>query len=163
MSPKQRGRVKRLEPRLLVAGGDRDALARYYGTDKGSAPVSPIAPGHNYTRLYERHLAAGRKRVPSVLEIGFGGTTSVDGYETPAGGQSLRMWQDYFPKATVVGIDIHHKEVSGPRIRFEHGDATDPGFLPRVIDAYGLFDIVIDDGSHLGREIRAAFGVLGMP
>ena len=119
-----------------------------------------IAVGHNYTPLYHRHFAARRKLVHSVLEIGVGGTSSVEGYEPPAGGQSLRMWSRYFPNASIVGIDIFDKAVSGPRIHFERGNAAEAEFLERVIERHGPFDIVVDDGSHIGREIIASFAVL---
>jgi hypothetical protein len=132
---------------------DLDALARLHGTDKSSW-------FHGYTRLYERHLSARRTTVRRLLEIGVGGIKSWRGYETPEGGQSLRMWSDYFPNAEVIGIDIHAKEVSGPRIRFEQGDQSDPDFLQALIEKYAPFDIVIDDGSHIGRHIIASFGAL---
>jgi hypothetical protein len=132
---------------------DLDALALYYGTDKSSS-------GHGYTRLYRRHLGPRRRAVRSVIEIGVGGMTSSDGYETTAGGQSLRMWSRYLPKAMIVGIDLHPKEVSGPRIRFEQGDQSDEAFLSLLVQKYGPFDLVIDDGSHIGRHITASFKAL---
>jgi hypothetical protein len=160
LTPEQRRKVKQFESALRAPRPkDLDALARYYGTDKGSQDFG-IAIGHNYTPIYHRHFGPHRKTVRSVLEIGVGGSSSVEGYETPAGGQSLRMWCRYFPNASIVGVDIFHKEVSGPRITFEQGNATDPEFLSRVIEKYGPFDIVVDDGSHIGREIIASFRVL---
>jgi hypothetical protein len=132
---------------------DLDALARCYGTDKSSQH-------HGYTRLYRQHLGARRTAARSVLEIGVGGTTSWKGFETTAGGQSLRMWRDYFPNADVVGVDINEKHVRGPRIHFERGDQSDPVFLQEVVRTYGPFDVVIDDGSHIGSHIQVSFAVL---
>jgi demethylmacrocin O-methyltransferase len=129
---------------------DLDALALHFGTDKSSG-------GHGYTRLYQHHFASHRKRIRSVLEIGVGGTTSVDGYETTEGGQSLRMWSRYFPNAQIVGIDIYEKNVAGERIHFAQGSQSDPEFLARLASQYGPFDVVIDDGSHVGRDIIASF------
>ena len=94
----------------------------------------------------------GHRRQQQVAAAGYD--------ETPAGGQSLRMWSRYFPNATILGIDVFHKAITGPRIRFERGDAADAEFLRRVVDQYGPFDIVVDDGSHIGREIIAGFDVL---
>jgi hypothetical protein len=154
LTPDQRLRIKELEATMHVPrGDDLDALALHFGTDKSSA-------GHNYTPLYERHFASRRLAVTSLLEIGVGGTSSIDGYETSAGGQSLQMWSRYLPHAEILGIDIHHKAISGPRIHFEQGNASDRAFLERVIGAYGPFDIVIDDGSHIGRDILPAFETL---
>lgn len=132
---------------------DLDALARLHGTDKSSY-------GHGYTRLYKTHFASRRPTVRRLLEIGVGGIDSTQGYETTEGGQSLRMWRDYFPDAEIVGIDIHAKAVSGPRLRFEQGDQSDPVFLGALIEKYRQFDIVIDDGSHLGSHITASFATL---
>ena len=95
-----------------------------------------------------------------MLEIGVGGTTPFDGYETLAGGQSLHMWSRYFPNATILGIDIYAKSVSGPRIRFEQGSQSDSDFLQRISRNYGPFDLVVDDGSHIGEDIVASFNVL---
>lgn len=132
---------------------DLDALARYYGTDKSSEH-------HRYTRLYQRHFRTRRTAVRSVLEIGVGGITSFEGFETTAGGQSLRMWRDYFPNAEIVGVDINEKDVHSARIHFVRGDQSDSGFLQEVVRKYGPFDVVIDDGSHIGRHIQASYAAL---
>lgn len=132
---------------------DLDSLARYYGTDKSSI-------GHGYARLYERHLKSRRLSVRSVLEIGVGGSTSGEGYETAAGGRSLRMWRDYFPRAQIIGVDLHWKAVAGGRITFEQGDQSDAAFLAVLAERYGPFDLVIDDGSHIGTHINASFKAL---
>ena len=154
LSREQRESVRRVIMQARsVRRADLDALAQLYGTDKSSRH-------HGYTRMYRRHFGARRHDVRSVLEIGVGGVTSISGYDTPAGGQSLRMWSDYFPKAEIVGIDINAKDVTGPRLHFEQGDQSDPVFLRSVIEKYGPFDIVIDDGSHIGRHIIASLDVL---
>jgi demethylmacrocin O-methyltransferase len=70
------------------------------------------------------------------------------------------MWADYFPHAQIVGIDIHAKEVAGPRIAFELGDQSDPDFLRHLVTRYGPFDLVVDDGSHIGRHIIASYSPL---
>jgi predicted O-methyltransferase YrrM len=132
---------------------DLDALARRYGTDKSSQY-------HSYTSLYQRHFHARRLAVRSVLEIGVGGITSFDGYDTTAGGQSHRMWRDYFPNADIVGVDINQKDVRGARMHFERGDQSDTAFLHEVVRKYGPFDVVIDDGSHIGRHIHASYAAL---
>jgi len=133
--------------------GDLNRLALYYGTDKSS-------DFHDYMALYGRHFGPRRKSVRSLLEIGVGGISSWGGYETDAGGQSLRMWSRYFPNATIVGVDLHPKRVTGPRILFEQGDQSDETFLASLVQKYGPFDIVIDDGSHIGRHVAASFKAL---
>lgn len=150
-----RGRIRR-EQRALQAlrRSYLDALGIHYGTDKSS---DPELQGHNYSPLYERHLRGRRRQVRAVLEIGVGGITPRIGYDTPRGGQSLRMWRHYFPEATIIGIDIHHKNVAGRHIRFEQGSQSDPHFLGAIADRHGPFDLIIDDGSHIGSDIQAAF------
>jgi demethylmacrocin O-methyltransferase len=126
--------------------GNLTMLASIYGSDKTNR--------HAYTEHYECHLGhLGRRRV-RVLEIGIGG------YETPQGGASLRMWRSYFRRSEVHGLDLHHKDISEPRITAHQGDQSDPEVLRRLGDAHGPFDVIIDDGSHVNRHIRASFAVL---
>jgi hypothetical protein len=129
---------------------DLNALARRHGTDKSSE-------GHDYARLYQHHFADRRETVRTLLEIGVGGKTSFTNFESREGGASLRTWADYFPDATVVGVDIHDKAITGDRIRFERGDQADAAFLAGLVDRYAPFDIVIDDGSHRGPDITASY------
>jgi hypothetical protein len=51
----------------------------------------------------------------------------------------LRMWADYFPRNQIVRIDIHEKDVVGPRVAFERGDQSDPDFLRDLVRRYGPF------------------------
>ncbi|HEY1778472.1 MAG TPA: class I SAM-dependent methyltransferase [Solirubrobacteraceae bacterium] len=132
---------------------DLDALARYFGTDKS-------LEYNGYTPFYERHLGLRRTSVRRVLEIGVGGATSRTGYETSLGGQSLLMWQAYFPFAEIVGVDIHEKQIVGDRIRFERGDQGDPEFLAELAQKYGGFDVIIDDGSHVASDVITSFSTL---
>lgn len=130
-----------------------DLLARIYGTDKSSR-------AHGYTTFYERHLGPRRKEIKALLEIGVGGTTSAAGYATSRGGMSLRMWRDFFPSAQITGIDVHAKAVAGHRIGFEQGSQDDPAFLVEIAERHGPFDVIVDDGSHLGSHVRTSFDVL---
>lgn len=126
-----------------------DALAWFFGTDKGRRQ-------HCYTPHYGRHLGNRRRLVRSVLEIGVGGDDRLE-----SGGESLRMWRSYFPNAHVYGIDIYEKRFSPDgRITVLQGDQSDTSFLARVSDAYGPFDLIVDDGSHLGPDQIASFGAL---
>ena len=122
-------------------------FAKRYGTDKWGS--------HFYIPHYERHFAPYRDQTFNLLEIGVGG------YKDPAlGGESLRMWQDYFPNATIVGIDLYEKHVAGPRIRVYQGDQTDAVFLERVVAEAGPFRLIIDDGSHLNAHVIRTFEIL---
>ena len=125
-------------------------IAIKHGTDK--------CIDHFYTPVYARHFAHLRKRRVTLLEIGVGG------YENPAiGGNSLRMWADWFthPESVFIGIDIHEKNIAFEdiRIKLHKGSQTDHKFLERLRRRYGGFDIVIDDGSHIPNEVIKTFQI----
>ncbi len=123
-------------------------LATVYNSDKWNA--------HWYAQHYQHHFAPLRRRELTLLEIGIGG------YDDPKqGGSSLRMWRTYFPKARIVGIDIHDKRLhSESRITTLRGSQDDTEFLQRVLDEIGTPDIVIDDGSHVNAHVLASFDFL---
>jgi hypothetical protein len=120
-------------------------LATRFGTDKWGS--------HYYTPHYERHFAPLRHLPISVLEIGIGG------FEDPAkGGESLRMWEAFFPNARIYGIDLHDKRVQdGGRIRTFRGSQTDDAFLDSVKKEIGPLHVVIDDGSHVNAHVIHTF------
>jgi hypothetical protein len=118
------------------------------GTDKEGA--------HGYADAYERHFAHLRSRPIRLLEIGVGGYA-----EPQLGGESLRMWKEFFPLASIVGMDIYDKSsLAEERIAIVQGDQTDAAFLADVAARYGPFDIVIDDGSHVCAHVIASFRAL---
>jgi hypothetical protein len=128
---------------------DLGSLAVRFGSDKWGDL-------HWYTQHYERHLARLRTEPVKLLEIGIGG------YDDPSsGGASLRMWQRYFHRGLVHGLDIAEKTgVTGPRIMTVQGDQSDAGFLDRLGAQLGPFDVVIDDGSHRNDHVRTSFHAL---
>lgn len=91
-----------------------------------------------------------------ILEIGFGG------YHYPErGGAGLHMWAEYFPDSTVVSIDIHDKNfIYGDRKFFRKGSQTDPAFLFTLHQEFGVFNIIIDDGSHVSPNTIRSFEIL---
>jgi len=123
-------------------------LALQHGTDK--------ARDHWYTPHYHRRFDALRDSPVSVLEIGVGG------YQDPmTGGESLKMWRDYFPNGTIVGLDIHAKAMNlGERVHIEQGDITDRRVVRHLGETYGPFDIIIDDGSHRCDDVMMAWAYL---
>ena len=133
----------------LAVASNLDTLALLWGTDK--------APGqHGYTRHYAHHLRARRRSVRCVLEVGIG-----DGADPQAGGNSLRMWRNYFPHATIYGIDVHEKWLDREtRITALQADQSDPSALCRAVAPCPPFDLVVDDGSHVGSHVITTFEVL---
>jgi hypothetical protein len=123
-------------------------LALAHGTDKAGA--------HSYTDAYELHLGRFRDRPVRLLEIGVGG------YEAPdQGGESLRMWKEYFPQGQIFGLDIYDKSsLAEERITIVQGDQGDERYLEALAAERGPFDIVIDDGSHLCAHVIKSFQTL---
>ena len=129
-------------------GSDLPALAAYFGTDKWGA--------HRYAQHYQRHFAALRRKPLRLLEIGVGGFG-----DPRAGGESLRMWKAYFPRAQIFGLDIIDKRAHDePRIRTLIGSQDDEQRLKQISAEHGPFDIVIDDGSHQNAHVLQSFRVL---
>jgi hypothetical protein len=79
-------------------------------------------------------------------------------------GASMKIWEKYFPLATVVGLDFEDKPASFPtdkRFHFVRGAQDDPMVIDRAITlAGGPFDIIIDDCSHLGCHTARSFARL---
>jgi len=76
-------------------------------------------------------------------------------------GGSLLLWRDYFPLATVVGVDIKLPAdfTPGERIHTREGNQADRPFLSSVAEEFasGGFDIIIDDASHIAELTGVSF------
>jgi tetratricopeptide (TPR) repeat protein len=114
-----------------------DAIGISEGTDKSST-------FQDYLRHYEERFRSFRDEAINILEIGV------------LGGNSLRMWKKFFPRATLVGVDImdicrRHAE---DRIIIEIGSQDDAEFLGHICDRHPP-TVVIDDGSHQAKHMLA--------
>ena len=103
-----------------------------------------------YFHAYEKHFARFRNKPITFLEIG-----------VSAGG-SVQMWKKYFgAQAKIVGIDINpDTKFQEEQIAIRIGSQDDPVFLKSVIDEFGPFDIILDDGSHVQKHITTSFECL---
>ncbi len=124
-------------------------LAASMGTDKAS---------HGYAPFYESLFSPRRDEPLRILELGVGG---FDEPEDPAhGGESLRTWKAYFPRATIVGLDLLDKHaVAEDRVHVVQGSQVDEGLLADVVSSHGPFDIVIDDASHISSLTNRSFEI----
>lgn len=114
------------------------ALFDKYGCDKGAK--------HHYDTVYHPNLSALRSFPINVLEVGV------------FKGASTKAWLEYFPKATIYGIDTFERVAmesldvwSHPRVKLMKADSTAPEAMLKVIAEWGqeiVFDVVIDDGLH---------------
>lgn len=120
-----------------------DEIGLKYNTDKSSR-------FHNYLEFYEKHLP-GRDFKGRLLEIGV-----MDGF-------SMKMWREYYPKAEIIGIDIkdmsymHNTDWQVPEsVKLLTLDGT----KAKDMKPLGMFDIIIDDGSHFTADQQKSFEIL---
>lgn len=128
---------------------------------KDTPPEPPAAPAALNTqgydtdkwpsliRSYEEHFRPLVGRPVKMLEIGI------------FKGGSLKMWRDFFPQGTIVGLDMNPVRLDDDsgRIHIYQGLQQDTALLDRIRreTAPEGFDIIIDDGSHMGDPTRATF------
>jgi hypothetical protein len=124
-----------------------DELAIKYGSDKSSM-------GHCYMNFYQHYLPKEPKK---ILEIGV--------YK----GASLAMWSEYFPDATIHGLDLFgentKEDVSAflseqgcKNVELIQGNQMDWLLLEQLRKED--YDVIIDDGGHLSRaQLMTFFGL----
>ena len=119
------------------------SLAKKYNADK------MVPETFAFIGAYVEHFERLREETCTLLEIG-----------VQTGG-SLRMWRDYFPNASILGMDItpdclQHK---GERIDVIMGDQSDTVFLADFAKRY-KFNIIVDDGGHKMKHQLRSFNHL---
>jgi hypothetical protein len=111
----------------------------------------PIHKWIHFLALYDRWFAPYRDAAPTMLEIGV------------FQGGSLELWRSFFGQdATIFGIDINPEcaQRVDPPNQVRIGSQDDRAFLNSVLAETGDLDIVLDDGSHIGRHQIASFRAL---
>jgi len=108
-----------------------DEIGIRTGTDKSSEL-------HDYLATYESAFRHLRDEPIQLLEIGV------------HKGSSIRMWEEYFPRAQLFGVDISPacRQYASDRISILIGDQSRTAFLERLAKKLRP-TIVIDDGSHV--------------
>ena len=101
----------------------------------------------NYGPIYDRHFADYRELPINILEIGV------------LKGGSMRLWEKYFPKANIYGIDINEEcqQYESDRTKIFIGDQGDVSFLRNIKAKIPKIDIIIDDGSHRAKDQKITF------
>lgn len=98
---------------------------------------------------YDEYLAPFQDQELVLLEIGI------------AKGDSLQYWCKYFTKAKVVGIDINSVQLDDQsgRMYIYQGEQQDLQLLDKIAAEVAPkgFDVIIDDGSHIGQYTRISF------
>jgi len=119
-------------------------LFEKYGSDKIS---------HGYTDIYFSYFEKLKNEKLNILEIGV------------ADGKSVRAWSEFFSNSNIIGIDIKKidieaKKLNKENINIHHGSQTDKNFIEKIVNKYKKFDIIIDDGSHLPKDVIKSFHLL---
>jgi ubiquinone/menaquinone biosynthesis C-methylase UbiE len=100
---------------------------------------------HNYHEVYEAEFDTIRNEEINILEVGV------------FKGDSVRAWLEFFPNATIYGIDIFTRVkpedidvLQHERVKWLKGDSTNIAVRDQIKKAWPRirFDIIIDDGLH---------------
>jgi SAM-dependent methyltransferase len=112
-----------------------EALAFKYGPDKSK-------DDHKYTDFYATLFDPIKSSVENILEVGI------------AAGQSLQLWNGYFPNAIIYGVDIR---IDGrtftalhdlDRVYYLFSNCQNESAVMRLPIQNHSMDIIIDDGPH---------------
>lgn len=122
---------RRAQPDHAPSAQRLDLIGVKYGTDKSSL-------FHDYLNFYEKFVEAVHDEPIVLLEIGV------------LRGQSVQMWQEYFPQGRIIGADIdtNASKYADDRITIVIVDQSKVVDLIKLGREFGPFDIVVDDGSH---------------
>lgn len=142
--------MQSLRRRAVVAAAkvpyllDLTKLGHVFGTDKVDA--THTHNGLAYTDVYEKYFAPWRLRAFTLLELG------------THRGKSLRMWDAYFPRAEIVGLDLEPRAVEhAAGFDVTIGSQTDPVVLGGILERHPDIRIVVDDASHITSLTLASF------
>lgn len=116
-----------------------EELFTKYGTDKGI---------WGYTEYYAKLMGRHRYAVKRVLEIGICGHRDIPNNVV---GASLFVWRDFFPNATIYGVDNDGRFIFNDqqRIVTAFADAYDPVQMHEVLERFDHpFDMIVDDAVH---------------
>lgn len=134
-----------LYPRILPLEYLGVAADRAYSAER----ITDIIEGVNYAGVYDRYLSDWRRHRFSMLEIGVWR------------GQSLRMWKNYFPRATVAGLDIDPAAAERAEgFTVFVGSQDDTELLDRAVRELPDLRLLVDDGSHINELTIATFEYL---
>lgn len=130
-------------------------LANLYRTDKGDG----VWDRHDYASTYEallRTRPAFREGRIALLEIGI--------WDLRNPGASARMWRHFLgPKATLYGVDVHpdclvlQAECSMNVLLVNQSDTER---LAAMSVGMPMFDLIVDDGSHIAHHQTVALDTL---
>lgn len=119
-----------------------DRLGLKTGTDKNSLK-------HDYLRKYELFLSQFKKYPITIMELGV------------FNGESIQMWEQYYPNAHVIGVDIDEKckKYANEKTEIEICDLGKVENIEILGEKYKP-NIVVEDASHFWSHQIKAIDVL---
>ena len=115
-------------------------LAKYHKTNKYD---------RGYIDVYEKYFEKIQNKKLNILEIGIG-----------EGGSSIKVWSEYFLNSNIAALDIVSTNLKVKNVEFFCGDQSDEKILQSIINKFKYFDIIIDDGSHISKDLIKSFNFL---
>lgn len=105
-------------------------------------------PRLHFSKIYDQYFY-NKNDVLKIVEIGV------------ENGNSLKMWETYFPNAKIYGIDINDKsQYNTERIKTFKANQGNRNELKGVFESIGSdIDIIIDDGSHVIKHQLITMGI----
>jgi hypothetical protein len=101
-------------------------LGLKHGTDK--------ATYHDFCKIYDNKMSHLRNQKIRFLEIGI------------ASGFSIKMWEEYFTEAEILGVDILDKKyLETNRIKTM---VVNQEIENQLLNIPGDFDVIVEDGGH---------------
>ena len=103
---------------------------------------------HNYTEVYSQYFDPIKDLPFKFLEIGI------------FRGNSVKLWEDYFPNAELHFIDISYDPVQyfSKRSHYHLVDQQNRTALEKFVqETGGAFDIILDDGGHMMQQQIVSF------
>ena len=115
-------------------------IAKKYPTDKDFT--------HNYfNAVYEKYFSPIRDEVKKFCEIGVGGFWQDAGWVP---GNSLKVWDEYFPNAEILGLDIKSFDLTSQgKVTVDYIDQSNKELVDEYASKLTEYDIILDDGSHV--------------
>jgi len=118
-------------------------IGKKFKTDKASHRFKGITYLHIYD-IYLRHLIG---KNPNVFEMGV------------LNGSSFATWKEYFKNAHLCGLDISPSCAKLP-FKIYIGEQSNEKLLNKIVSENGLFDVIIDDCSHINELTIKSFNFL---
>ena len=103
---------------------------------------------NQFLSIYADYFNTFKDKEINILEIGV------------AEGKSLNLWRKFFSRAKICGIDIEKMNFTIDGVDLITADQTDTKSLKEICDKYKSFDIIIDDGCHISKNIIISFDFL---